>query len=69
MRILVCNDDGIDAPGLAILQRVAQKLSSDVWVVAPDAKRTAASNALTLARPLTTRPGGRSGWLGWRSRR
>ena len=53
MRILVCNDDGIDAPGLAVLQRVAQKLSSDVWVVAPDAKRTAASNAITLARPLT----------------
>lgn len=54
-RILVCNDDGVDAPGLAVLQRVAEKISSDVWVVAPDAKRTAAGAALTIARPLAIR--------------
>ncbi|MCY0094265.1 5'/3'-nucleotidase SurE [Hoeflea ulvae] len=52
MRILVCNDDGIEAPGLAMLERVARRLSDDVWVVAPDGKRTAASGSITIARPL-----------------
>lgn len=53
MRILVANDDGIDAPGLARLTQVAERLSDDVWVVAPDGKRTAASGSITIARPLT----------------
>ncbi|WP_412050759.1 5'/3'-nucleotidase SurE [Hoeflea sp. Naph1] len=53
MRILVCNDDGIDAPGLAMLEQVARRLTDDVWVVAPDGKRTAASGSITVARPLT----------------
>jgi 5'-nucleotidase len=60
MRILVCNDDGIEAPGLARLAKVANRLSHDVWVVAPDGKRTAAGASLTVARPLTMqrlRPG------------
>lgn len=52
MRILVCNDDGIEAPGIAMLERVARRLSDDVWVVAPDGKRTAASGSITIARPL-----------------
>jgi 5'-nucleotidase len=53
MRILVCNDDGVDAPGLARLVRAANLVSDDIWVVAPDAKRTAAGASLTIARPLT----------------
>jgi len=53
MRILVANDDGIDAPGLARLTQVAERLSDDVWVVAPDGKRTAASGSITIARSLT----------------
>lgn len=52
MRILIANDDGIDAPGLALLEKAALSLSDDVWVVAPSAKRTAAGNSLTIARPL-----------------
>ncbi|MBN9222194.1 MAG: 5'/3'-nucleotidase SurE [Mesorhizobium sp.] len=55
MRILVCNDDGIEAPGLARLVNAAHGLSDDVWVVAPDGKRTAAGSSLTIARPLTMR--------------
>ena len=35
MRILLSNDDGIDAPGLAELARKAETLG-EVWVVAPD---------------------------------
>jgi 5'-nucleotidase len=34
MRILVCNDDGVEAPGLAFLGEVAVTLSVDVWIVA-----------------------------------
>ncbi|WP_173931903.1 5'/3'-nucleotidase SurE [Chelativorans sp. Marseille-P2723] len=53
MRILVCNDDGFDAPGLARLTEVARSLSDDVFVVAPDGKRTAGGTSITIARPLT----------------
>ncbi|WP_420961217.1 5'/3'-nucleotidase SurE [Brucella sp. IR073] len=53
MRILVCNDDGIDAPGLALLEEVARQLSDEVWVAAPDGKRTAAGASITIGRPLT----------------
>lgn len=55
MRILVCNDDGIGAPGIAVLERVAATISADVWVVVPDAKRTAAGSSITIGRPLTIR--------------
>ena len=33
MRILISNDDGIDAPGLATLQTIAAQLSDDVWTI------------------------------------
>ncbi|TPK16847.1 5'/3'-nucleotidase SurE [Mesorhizobium sp. B2-5-9] len=55
MRILICNDDGIEAPGLARLVNAALGLNDDVWVVAPDGKRTAAGSSLTIAGPLTMR--------------
>ena len=52
MRILVTNDDGIDANGIKVLTRVAQKLSDDVWVVAPQFDNSGASHSLTLKDPL-----------------
>ncbi|GGH16283.1 5'-nucleotidase SurE [Alsobacter metallidurans] len=52
MRILLCNDDGYGSPGLEALIAAAGTLSTDIWVVAPDGKRTAGSHALTLGRPL-----------------
>ncbi len=58
-RILVTNDDGIHAPGLKVLERIARSLSRDVWVVAPEIEQSAASHALTLRRPLRTRKHGR----------
>lgn len=51
-RILISNDDGIHAPGLQVLERVAHSLSDDVWVVAPDNEQSAASHSLTLRSPL-----------------
>ncbi len=55
MRILISNDDGIHAPGLAVLERIAQAISSDVWVVAPEVERSGASRALTLTEPVRVR--------------
>ena len=54
MRILISNDDGYFAPGLAAL---AECLSSfgEITVVAPERDRSGASNSLTLDRPLTVR--------------
>ena len=55
MRILVSNDDGIQAPGIKVLERIARGLSDDVWVVAPETQQSAASHSLTLHRPLRIR--------------
>lgn len=51
-RILVTNDDGIHAPGLKVLEKIARGLSADVWVVAPESEHSGASHSLTLRRPL-----------------
>jgi 5'-nucleotidase len=54
-RILICNDDGIEAPGIKLLARIAHQLSRDVWVVAPEQEQSGASHSLTLHRPLRVR--------------
>jgi 5'-nucleotidase len=51
-RILLSNDDGIDAPGMVHLEAIARALSDDVWVVAPDREQSGAGHALTLHDPL-----------------
>ena len=55
MRILVTNDDGIHAPGLETLERIARSLSDDVWIVAPESEQSGASRSLTLADPIRFR--------------
>jgi 5'-nucleotidase len=52
VRILLTNDDGIQAEGLAALERIAAALSDDVWVVAPFSEQSAQGRALTLTTPL-----------------
>ena len=52
LRILLSNDDGIDAEGLEVLERVARQLTDDVWVVAPTVERSGAGHSLTLHDPL-----------------
>jgi len=54
MRILLSNDDGYFAPGLATLAEALAALG-DVVVVAPERDRSGASNSLTLDRPLAVR--------------
>jgi len=55
MRILLTNDDGIHAPGLESLERIAAGLSDDVWIVAPETEQSGASHSLSLADPLRLR--------------
>ena len=51
-RILVTNDDGINARGMKVLEHVARDLCNDVWVCAPETERSGAGHSLTLHRPL-----------------
>ena len=55
LRILLTNDDGIHAPGLRVLEKVARQLSSDIWIVAPEVEQSGASHSLTLHEPLRLR--------------
>lgn len=52
MRILIANDDGYLAPGLAALVKAMQGLG-DIDVIAPEQNASGTSNALTLSRPLS----------------
>ncbi len=55
MRILITNDDGIHAPGLAVLERVAAQLSDDVTVVAPEMDQSGVAHSLSVNDPLRLR--------------
>lgn len=55
MRILLTNDDGIHAPGLEVLTHIADELSDDVWVVAPEIEQSGQSRAVTLTAPIRVR--------------
>jgi 5'-nucleotidase len=52
MRILLTNDDGIYAPGLTVLERIAARLSDDIWICAPHEEQSGAGHSLTLTRPV-----------------
>jgi 5'-nucleotidase len=55
MRILVTNDDGIHAPGLAACEAIARSLSDEVWIVAPESDQSGVSHSLSLNDPLRLR--------------
>lgn len=54
-RILVTNDDGYSAAGIAVLTRIARTFTDDVWVVAPETNQSGTGHSLTLQRPLRLR--------------
>ncbi len=58
MRILLTNDDGIQARGLEVLRNIAAELSDDVWVCAPDTEQSAASRGVSLHNPVRLRKHG-----------
>jgi 5'-nucleotidase len=55
MRILLTNDDGVNARGLALLERIARNLSDDIWIVAPNEEQSGAGHSLTLSQPVRLR--------------
>lgn len=55
MRLLISNDDGIFAPGIAALISACVDAGHEVYVCAPDGQRSAASHSLTLRNPLTVK--------------
>lgn len=57
-RILISNDDGIEAEGIALLERIARELCDDVWVVAPLHEQSGAGHSLSLHKPLRIRQHG-----------
>ncbi len=55
LRILLSNDDGIEADGLKSLEKIAASLSDDVWIVAPETEQSGAGHSLTLHTPVRVR--------------
>lgn len=51
-RVLITNDDGIDAPGIQLLIELAADLAEEVWVVAPDQDQSGTAQSLSLHQPL-----------------
>ena len=62
MRILLTNDDGYHAPGMAVLEAIARQLSDDIWVCAPSEEQSGAGHSLTLSRPVRIRQHGERRW-------
>ena len=55
MRILITNDDGIDAPGLRILKDIADHLAGrhgEVWIVAPSTEQSGTGHCVSFVRPF-----------------
>jgi 5'-nucleotidase len=55
MRILLTNDDGVNATGLKLLETIARSFSDDVWIVAPTDEQSGAGHSLTLTVPVRLR--------------
>src|SRR5690606_13125358 len=62
MRVLVSNDDGVDAPGIHALARGLREAGHEVVMVAPDRDRSGASNSLTLDAPVRVVQVGELAW-------
>ena len=51
-RVILTNDDGIDAPGMAVMEEIAAKIAKEVWVVAPEKDQSGQSHAISLHHAL-----------------
>ena len=51
-RVLVTNDDGITAPGLAVAEAIAAALADEVWTVAPACDQSGRAQAITVREPI-----------------
>jgi len=51
-RVMLTNDDGIDAPGMQVLEEIAAQVAREVWVVAPEHDQSGQSHAISLHHAL-----------------
>jgi 5'-nucleotidase len=54
-RLLLVNDDGIDAPGIILLEKIMRRYTDDIWVVAPDEEKSGASHSISMNVPVRVR--------------
>ena len=52
LRIMLTNDDGVDAPGLVVLEEIARTISEDIWIVAPASEQSGASRKMSFTDPV-----------------
>lgn len=50
--VLLTNDDGIDAPGLKILEEITSEIAKEIWVVAPERDQSGTSQSISIHHPL-----------------
>lgn len=62
MRLLLTNDDGINAPGLSVLEEIARELSDDIWIAAPEEEQSGKGRAISLTQPVRVRKVGAQAW-------
>ncbi len=62
MKILLTNDDGINAPGLAVLETIAREISDDIWIAAPEEEQSGKGRAISLTHPVRVRKVGAKSW-------
>jgi len=55
LKILLTNDDGVNAAGLSSLIKIAKQFTNDVWIVAPETDQSGLAHSLTLSKPLRLR--------------
>ena len=51
-RIMLVNDDGIDAPGFSVLKKIAEKISKEIWIFAPKSDHSGAGRSITLRKNI-----------------
>ncbi len=54
-RVLIVNDDGIDGPGIKLLEELVGRFTDDIWVVAPDEERSGAGHSISVSHPIRLR--------------
>ncbi len=54
-RVLIVNDDGVEAPGIKLLEELARQFTDDVWVVAPDEEKSGFSHSISMTIPVRVR--------------
>lgn len=62
MRILLTNDDGIEAQGLQSMARVLEESGHEILIVAPDRQRSASSHSISLHRDITVKKVAENAW-------